>query len=57
MEDNRDIALVLGSEGAGVRRLVRESCDVAAYVPISTAMESLNVSNAAAVALYEVRRG
>jgi len=57
MEDNRDIALVLGSEGAGVRRLVRESCDVAAYVPISTAMESLNVSNAAAGALDEVRRG
>jgi 23S rRNA (guanosine2251-2'-O)-methyltransferase len=57
MEDNRDIALVLGSEGGGVRRLVRESCDVAAYVPIDSAMESLNVSNAAAVALYEVRRG
>jgi len=57
MEPNRDIALVLGSEGAGVRRLVRESCDVAAYVPIDAAMESLNVSNAAAVALYEVRRG
>jgi len=57
MEANRDIALVLGSEGGGVRRLVRESCDVAAYVPIDAAMESLNVSNAAAVALYEVRRG
>jgi len=57
MEPNRDIALVLGSEGAGVRRLVRESCDVTAYVPIDAAMESLNVSNAAAVALYEVRRG
>ncbi|MBL6937748.1 MAG: 23S rRNA (guanosine(2251)-2'-O)-methyltransferase RlmB [Alphaproteobacteria bacterium] len=57
MEPNRDIALVLGSEGAGVRRLVRESCDVSAYVPIDATMESLNVSNAAAVALYEVRRG
>jgi len=57
MDANRDIALVLGSEGGGVRRLVRESCDVAAYVPIDAAMESLNVSNAAAVALYEVRRG
>ena len=52
-----DIALVLGSEGAGVRRLVRERCDVAAYVPITSAMESLNVSNAAAVALYEMTRG
>jgi 23S rRNA (guanosine2251-2'-O)-methyltransferase len=57
MDANRNIALVLGSEGGGVRRLVRERCDVSAYVPIDAAMESLNVSNAAAVALYEVRRG
>lgn len=51
-----DIALVLGSEGSGIRRLVREHCDAAAYVPISSAMESLNVSNAAAIAMYELRR-
>ncbi len=56
IEANRDIALVLGSEGDGIRRLVRESCDVSAYVPIDSAMESLNVSNAAAVALYEMAR-
>jgi len=52
----RNIVLVLGSEGSGLRRLVREHCDTAAYVPITSAMESLNVSNAAAVALYECRR-
>ena len=51
-----DIALVLGSEGSGLRRLVREHCDTAAFVPITASIESLNVSNAAAVALYECRR-
>ena len=51
-----DIALVLGSEGDGIRRLVREHCDTAAFVPIESAIESLNVSNAAAIALYEIRR-
>jgi len=51
-----DIALVLGSEGGGIRRLVRERCDTSAFVPIDSAIESLNVSNAAAIALYELRR-
>jgi 23S rRNA (guanosine2251-2'-O)-methyltransferase len=52
----RNLALVLGSEGTGIRRLVRERCDDSATIPISNGMESLNVSNAAAVALYECRR-
>ncbi|QIN78064.1 23S rRNA (guanosine(2251)-2'-O)-methyltransferase RlmB [Rubrobacter marinus] len=50
------VAFVLGSEGRGVRRLVREGCDGTVYVPMLGAVSSLNVSVAAAVLAFEARR-
>jgi len=50
------VGLVFGSEGRGVRRLVREACDGTVSIPMLGNVGSLNVSVAAAVLLYEVRR-
>jgi 23S rRNA (guanosine2251-2'-O)-methyltransferase len=50
------VGLVLGSEGRGVRRLVREGCDGTVSIPMLGAVGSLNVSVASAVLLYEARR-
>lgn len=50
------IALVMGAEGDGMRRLTMERCDIIARLPTLPPIGSLNVSNAAAVSLYEVTR-
>ena len=50
------VALVFGAEGKGVRPLVRKTCDATISIPLATGVESLNVSVAAAVLLYEARR-
>lgn len=50
------LALVIGSEGKGISRLVREKCDFAVSIPMKGKITSLNASNAAAVLMYEVMR-
>lgn len=50
------MALVMGSEGKGMRRLTREACDALVSIPMQGTVESLNISVATAVCLYEIRR-
>ena len=50
------LLVIVGSEGEGLSRLTRERCDTLARIPITSAVESLNASVAAAIALYEISR-
>jgi 23S rRNA (guanosine2251-2'-O)-methyltransferase len=52
----RSSALVLGGEGRGLHRLVAENCDILVKIPMYGRIESLNVSVAAGVILFEARR-
>jgi len=49
-------AVVLGSEGSGIRRLVKENCDHLIKIPISKKVESLNISVAAGIIMYELKK-
>ncbi len=53
---SRRMALVMGAEEKGLRRLTRENCDQLVYIPMRGSVESLNVSVATGVALFEIRR-
>lgn len=48
------VAIIMGSEGNGLRDLVKKNCDLLVKIPIKPHMESLNVSNAASIAMYEM---
>jgi len=56
LNDKRPVALVVGAEGKGLRPGVAEACEKRARIPIASAIESLNVSVAAAISLYEAAR-
>lgn len=56
LNTKQSLALVMGSEGKGMRRLTREACDELVSIPMQGSVESLNISVATAVCLYEIRR-
>jgi 23S rRNA (guanosine2251-2'-O)-methyltransferase len=53
---NRDLALVIGSEGGGITRLVRQRCDFTVSIPMAGGVNSLNAAQAGVVSLFEARR-
>ncbi len=53
---DRDVVLLMGGEGEGLGPMLRKSCDLAVALPMAPGVESLNVSAAASVVLYEIRR-
>ena len=55
-KDFSPLALVIGSEGDGIRKLVKENCDLLVKIPMQEGVESLNVANATAITLYELSK-
>ena len=56
VDKNSKLAVIMGNEGSGMRRLVEESCDIRVRLEINEKVESLNVSTAAAIVLYELNK-
>ncbi|MBO7097403.1 MAG: 23S rRNA (guanosine(2251)-2'-O)-methyltransferase RlmB, partial [Alphaproteobacteria bacterium] len=56
IDKNAKLAVVMGNEGAGMRRLIQEACDMTVRLDMNPKVESLNVSVAAAIMLYELRK-
>jgi 23S rRNA (guanosine2251-2'-O)-methyltransferase len=54
VKDYKSIALIVGSEGNGIKNLVKKNCDLLVKIPINSEVESLNASNAVAISLYEI---